>query len=83
MKPPTLLDDLDADKLAEVALGLLALTVHDGCRAWKGLDWGVMSLLFERGWIEAPKGKAKSVVLTNSGLELAEQLLQKHFGKRT
>ena len=25
-------DDLDSDKLAEVALGLLALTLHDGCR---------------------------------------------------
>jgi len=82
MKQSTLSDDLDADKLAEVVLGLLALTIHDGCRAWKGLDWGVMNLLFKRGWIEDPKGKAKSVVLTNSGLELAERLLRKHFGKR-
>ena len=81
MKHSTFPDDLDTDKLAEVALGLLTLTIHDGCRAWKGLDWGVMNLLFERGWIEDPKGKAKSVVLTNSGLELAERLLQKHFGK--
>ncbi len=40
-----------------------------------------MNLPFERGWIEDPKGRVKSVVLTQSGLELAEQLLQKHFGK--
>ena len=38
MKQPILSDDLDADKFAEVALGLLALTIHDGCRAWKGMD---------------------------------------------
>ncbi len=82
MKQPNLFDDLDADKLAEVALGFLALTIHDGFRAWKGLDWSVMNLLFERGWIEDPKGKAKSVVLTKSGLELADELLHKHFGRR-
>jgi hypothetical protein len=76
-------DDLDPDKLAEVVLGLLALTLHDGCRAWKGLDWGVMNLLHERGWIEDPRGKAKSVVLTETGLSLAEKLLRKHFGRQS
>ena len=75
--------DLDSDKLAEVALGLLALTLHDGYRAWKGLDWGVMNLLHERGWIEDPRGKAKSVVLTEAGLGLAEKLLRKHFGRQS
>ena len=82
MKQSDLPDELDAEKLAEVALGLLFLTIHDGCRAWKGLDWGVMNLLFERGWIQDPHGKAKSVVLTDTGLALAEKLLLKHFGRR-
>jgi Domain of unknown function (DUF6429) len=76
-------DGLDSDKLAEVALGLLALTLHDDCRAWKGLDWGVMNLLHERGWIEHPRGKTKSVVLTATGLGLAEKLLRKHFGRQS
>lgn len=76
-------DDLDSDKLAEVALGLLALTLHDGSRAWKGLDWGVMNLLYKRGWIEDPRGKAKSVVLTPAGLGLAQELLRKHFGRQS
>ena len=76
-------DDLDADKLAEVALGLLALTLHDAWRAWKGLDWGVMNLLHERGWIEDPKGNAKSVLLTDTGLALTEKLLRKHFGRQS
>ena len=63
-------NDADADKVAEVALALLDLTKHGdhgGVRAWKGLDWDVMDLLFEKGWILDPKGKAKSVVLTESG----------------
>jgi hypothetical protein len=81
MKHPEIADELDAEKLAEVALGLLALTLHDGSRAWKGLDWGVMNLLYERGWILDPHGKTKSVVLTDTGLALAEKLLLKHFGR--
>jgi hypothetical protein len=73
---------LDAEKLAEVALGLLSLTMHDGRRAWKTLDWGVMNLLHTRGWIEDPRGSAKSVVLTDAGLARAEKLLLKHFARR-
>jgi len=82
MKHPEIPDTRDTEKLAEVALALLALTIHDGSRAWKGLDWGVMNLLYERGWILDPHGKAKSVVLTDAGLALAETLLLKHFGRR-
>ena len=74
-------ENLDTEKLAEAALGLLALTLHDGCRAWKGIDWDVMDLLYQRGWILDPRGKNKSVVLTESGLEMAEAMLMKHFGR--
>jgi hypothetical protein len=79
MKYPAIPEELDTDKLAEVALALLALTLHDGARAWKGLDSAVMDLLFKRGWIHDPQGKAKSVVLTETGLSLAQDLLLKHF----
>jgi len=40
-----------------------------------------MNMLFERGWIHDPRGQAKSVLLTETGLELAEKLLLKHFAK--
>ena len=80
---PDQLDGLDAEKLSEVALGLLALTIHDDCRAWKGLDWRVMDLLHARGWIEDPRNKAKSVVMTEDGLALAEKFLLKHFERQT
>ena len=75
--------ELDHDRLSEAALAILGLTAHTDhgtTRAWKGMDWSLLDALFERGWIADPKGKAKSVVLTDEGARLAEPLLQKHFG---
>ena len=36
------MDDLDRDKLAEVALALLSLTLHEERRVWKSIDWDVL-----------------------------------------
>ncbi|MEA3409595.1 MAG: DUF6429 family protein [Candidatus Eisenbacteria bacterium] len=72
----------DIEKLGEVALGLLFLTIHggpSGPRAWKGLDWSVLNLLYEKGWISDPRSKAKSVALTEDGERLAESFFAKHF----
>lgn len=72
----------DIDKLAEVALGLMFLTVHGGrlgSRAWKGFDWDILNLLHQKGWISDPKSKAKSVVLTQEGERLAERFFEQHF----
>lgn len=70
MARPDPLERLDSEKLAEVALALLALTIHEQCRAWKSIDWAVMDLLYQKGWIADPRGKAKSVVLTEEGWSL-------------
>lgn len=75
---------MNREKLHEVALALLSLTLHsDGLhtRAWKGLDWDLMDALCDRGWIHDPKGKAKSVVLTDEGVRLAQEFFEKHFGQ--
>ena len=74
-------DRYDKDKLCEVALALLSLSLHDQNRAWKNLDWDIMDQLRERGWIEDPRNMRKSVALTEEGLRLAEELREKHFGK--
>ncbi len=77
-------DDLDHDKLAEAAPAILALTAFSSgheSRAWKGLDWDVLDLLYQRDWIEDPVGKAKSVVLTEAGERLGPDLLARHFAK--
>src|SRR5437016_3574739 len=39
--------DYDKNKVDEMVLALLLLTLHDGCRAWKGHDWGAMERLYE------------------------------------
>jgi hypothetical protein len=74
-------DEIDADKLAEAALAMLSLTLHDGGRVWKGLDWNLMDLLHEKGWIMDPRSKAKSVILTEEGERLADDFLRKYFGR--
>lgn len=70
---------LDTDKIDEAVLALLLLGRHDGYRAWKGFDWGAMDRLHEKGFISDPRGKAKSVVFTEEGLNEAERLLEKLF----
>ncbi len=75
-------DGCDPNKVAEVALGLMYLTMHGvgvGARAWKGMDWDVLDLLHERGWISDPKTKARSVMITDEGEQLAERFFEKHF----
>ncbi len=79
----TLPDDIDDEKLAEIALAMLSLSAFSdpvGTRAWKGMDWDVLNLLYEKGWIMDPKNKSKSVVLTTEGEALAQKLFAKHFG---
>lgn len=66
--------NIDHDKIDETVLALLVLTLHDGNRAWKGLDWDVLNRLHAKGFIHDPVNKAKSVVLTDEGLRRAEEL---------
>jgi Domain of unknown function (DUF6429) len=74
--------ELDTNRIDEAVLALLYLGLHDGARAWKGFDWDAMDRLYQQGYITDPKGKAKSVVFTEEGLERARALLEKLFGKR-
>ena len=71
--------DYDKDKVDEMVLALLYLTLHDGARAWKGHDWDAMDRLHKKGMIFDPVGKAKSVLLTEVGLKRCEELFLKHF----
>jgi len=78
-------DDLDHDKLAEVGLAVLGLTAFDqygAVRVWKSFDWDLLNLLHEKGWIDDPRSKAKSVFLTKEGARLARESLETHFRRR-
>jgi hypothetical protein len=68
------------DKIDEAALALLYLTLHDGYRAWKGFDWDVLHRLHEKGLIDNPRNKTKSVAFTRDGLDRAELLFNEMFG---
>jgi hypothetical protein len=46
--------DIDQDTIDDAALALLWLTLHEGNRAWKNLDRGVMDRLFKNGLIHNP-----------------------------
>jgi len=74
--------DPDTDKIDQAVLALLYLNLHDGARVWKSFDWEAMNRLCEAGYISNPVGKAKSVVLTESGLREAKRLFREWFTKR-
>lgn len=71
--------EIDTDNIDETVLALFYLTLHNGNRAWKGFDWDVMNRLHEKGMIDNPVGKAKSVALTDTGLLESERLFKKLF----
>ena len=72
--------EYDRDKVEEMVLALLWLTLDADGQAWKSHDWGVLDWLHERGYISDPKSKAMSVLLTKEGQRRAGELFAHHFG---
>ena len=70
---------INTDKIDDAALALLYLTLHDDCRAWKGFDWDVLGRLHDKGMIDDPVGKVKSVAFTEAGLRRAKALFEGMF----
>lgn len=76
--------EIDEQKVDEISLALLYLTTFEdkfGFRAWKGHSWDVLDRLYESGYIEDPRSKAKSVVLTDEGVKRSKALFEKYFTK--
>lgn len=76
----------DGSKIDEAALALLGVYAqieHGRVWAWKGLEWEVSSRLFEKGLIEDPRNKNKSITFTPAGIEAARAAAEKLFGKNT
>jgi Domain of unknown function (DUF6429) len=74
---------IDTDRIDDCVLALLLLGRHDGQRVWKSFDWDAMDRLHKKGMISDPVGRAKSVILTNEGLERAERLFDELFAKKS
>lgn len=75
--------DYDEDKVDDVVLALMYLTLHDEVRAWKGFDFGALDRFYEKGFIRDLKNKTKSVVLTEEGLARSKALFEEYFGRRS
>lgn len=73
---------LDEDRIDEAVLGLLYLTLHDDVRAWKTFDWDAMNRLHQKGMIDDPIGKARSIAFTEEGLERSRDLFMTMFTRR-
>jgi hypothetical protein len=76
--------EIDERKVDEISLALLYLTTFKdkfGFRTWKGHSWDVLDRLHESGYIEDPRSKAKSVLLTDEGVKRSKDLFEKHFAK--
>jgi hypothetical protein len=75
--------EYDKDKVDNYTLALLFLVIHNesehGARAWKGFDWDTMNRLHDKGFIDNPVSKAKSVVVTPEGCKKAKELFKKFF----
>lgn len=78
--------NIDNDKVDDAVLALLFLTTHEGygaVRAWKGYPWESLDRLHEKGFIDDPRSKNKSVILTNQGEQRSRELFQKLFTRPT
>jgi Domain of unknown function (DUF6429) len=69
----------NTDRIDDCVLALLLLGRQDGQRLWKSFDWAAMERLHKKGLISDPVGRAKPVVLTDEGLNKAEQLFRDLF----
>ena len=75
-------NELDWNRIEDAALALLYLTLHDGNRVWKQIDWDITDRLHEKGMIAGPRNKTKSLALTPEGLERAERMFRELFERR-
>ena len=74
---------INENKVDDATLALLWLVMEKdryGVRAWKSFDWETMNRLHEKGFISDPKGKAKSVAVTEEGEKRAKELFEQIFG---
>jgi hypothetical protein len=61
----------------------LQLGRHDGVQTWKGFDWDTLDRLHQKGYIQNPVNKYKSLAFTAAGLQESERLLRELFSVQT
>lgn len=81
--------DYDKDKVDDYTLALMYLVSRvekhvfgETARAWKGFDWDTLNRLHEKGLIDNPVGKAKSVSFSEEGYEKSREFFHRFFEKQ-
>jgi hypothetical protein len=69
--------EYNGDKVDEMTLALLSLTMFSDGNAMHA--WKVLDRLHDQGYISDPKGKVKSVVMTEEGIKRASDLFSTYF----
>ena len=72
-------DRIDEAVLALLWLGIVERYPTGGARTWKSFDWDAMDRPHDKDLISDPVGKAKSVILTDTGLARAEAAYRRLF----
>lgn len=67
------------DEAALALLGAFAQTDRGTHWVWKGMDFEVTNRLYERGLIESPHNKNKSIVFTDDGIAQARAAADRLF----
>lgn len=52
---------------------------HGQVRAWRIFDWDAVDRLHDKGFIEDPRSRAKSVPLTAEGASASEEAFDRQF----
>lgn len=74
--------EYDKDKVDEIVLALLYLNTFKGelgLKAWKHIDLGILTRLYEKGYISNPITNSKTVIISSEAAEKAEILFRKYF----
>ncbi|MHB8743377.1 MAG: DUF6429 family protein [Sulfuricaulis sp.] len=74
MKP-----QINTDCIDDAVLALVVSELRNTGNVWKGIDWDAMNLLYEKGFISNPVGKAKSVGFSGEGESRAKCLFEQMF----
>lgn len=70
---------IDQDKIDATVLALLHYSLFSERTSWKGYDFEIMNRLHEKGYIDNPINKSKSVWLTDKGLKESKEFFEKFF----
>jgi len=70
---------VDTEKIDDAVLALLCLTLDTNHRAWKTFDWDALQRLHRKGYIADPVNRAKSVLLSETGVARANALFEAMF----